>query len=128
MARFGWLYANSGVWNGQRLISQRYIDYATVARTSPDTPPHDPDAWYVKLPGNYGLNWWTNGTMPNGKRLWPSAPVRTFAAQGNLNNNCFIIPEWKMVVVRLGGDVIIDMEMYDRMFQMLGESLKPVSG
>jgi hypothetical protein len=55
LARFGWLYASDGVWEGTRLISRRYIDYATVPRTSPETPPHDPDGWYVHLPGNYGL-------------------------------------------------------------------------
>lgn len=123
MARFGWLFANDGVWAGQRLISQRYIDYATVARTSTNTPPHDPKAWYIHLPGNYGLNWWTNGMLPEGGRLWPHAPARTFAAQGNNNNNCFIIPEWHLVVVRLGQDAIVDMKVYDRMFALLGEAL-----
>lgn len=124
LARFGWFYANDGVWEETRLISRRYVDYATVPRTSPDTPPHDPDGWYTQLPGNYGLNWWTNGVKPDGNRLWPHAPARTFAAQGNKNNNCFIIPTWRMVVVRLGMDDIIDMGCYDEMFRLLGESLR----
>ena len=123
LARFGWLFANDGVWNGQRLISKRYIEYATTARTSPNLPPHDPEAWYADLPGNYGLGWWTNGPKPNGERVWPSAPARTFAAQGNKNNNCFIIPPWHMTVVRMGQDKIIGMGLYDRMFELLGKSL-----
>jgi len=119
IARFGWLYCNRGVWNGQRLISERYIEYACVPRTSRDTPPHNPGGWYVQLPGMYGLNWWTNGVRADGKRFWPSASPDTFAAQGNKNNNCLIVPEWKLVVVRLGQDKIIAMEHYDKVFELL---------
>lgn len=126
MARFGWLYANGGVWEGRPLLSRRYIEYATVPRTEPALAPHDPKAWYVNLPGNYGFNWWTNGLRPNGERHWPHAPVRTFAAQGNRNNNCFVLPEWNLVVVRLGQDKVIDMTLYDRMFRLLGESTDSV--
>jgi CubicO group peptidase (beta-lactamase class C family) len=122
LARFGWLYANDGVWNGRRLISHRYIDNATVAQVSADTPPHDPKGWYVDLPGLYGLNWWTNGVSLKG-RLWPSAPDRTFAAQGNLNNICIVVPEWKLVLVRTGLDQIIDVRRYDEALKILGEGL-----
>lgn len=119
IARFGWLFANDGVWDGKRLISEKYIDYATVSRTSTETPPFDPHSFYTQLPGNYGFNWWTNGMRPDGKRNWPSAPDRTFAAQGNKNNNCLIVPEWKLVIVRLGEDKIIDMFQYDVVFKLL---------
>ncbi len=121
-ARFGWLYCCGGEWNGERLISRRYIDFATVPRVGGDVPPYDPNAWYVRLPGNYGFNWWTNGPDPEGVPHWPSAPRRTFAAQGNKNNICFIVPEWRMVIVRMGGDRIIDMSLYDRMFELLRQA------
>lgn len=120
LARFGWFYASGGVWNGKRLISRRYIDYATVPRVPPALPPHDPNGWYKVLPGSYGLNWWVNGTTPQGRRMWPHAPVRTFAAQGNNNAICFIVPDWNLVVVRLGNDRIIDTDLYDGMFVRLG--------
>jgi CubicO group peptidase (beta-lactamase class C family) len=120
LARFGWLYANDGVWDGRRLISQRYIDYATVARVDATLPPHDPKGWYTDLPGIYGLNWWTNGVSPEG-RLWPSAPERTFAAQGNLNNICIVVPEWKLVLVRTGLDQVIDVHLYDGALKLLRE-------
>ncbi len=119
MARFGWLMAADGRWKDKQLISQRYLDYATAPRTATDLPPFKPDAWYVSLPGNYGLNWWTNGPMPDGRRRWPHAPNHTFAAQGNRNNVCFVIPEWNMVIVRLGHDRIIDMAEYDEVFRLL---------
>lgn len=119
MARFGWLMCNDGVWDGKRLLSQRYLNYATAPRVPEDMPAFDKNAWYIDLPGNYGLSWWTNGPMPDGQRRWPHAPERTFAAQGLYNNVCFIIPQWQMVIVRLGHDKVIDMAHYDRVFELL---------
>jgi len=119
MARLGWLMANDGVWDGQRLLSRRYVKHATTPHTDTDTPPFKKDGWYTSLPGNYGLNWWTNGPLPDGGRRWPSAPARTFALQGNRNNICFIVPDWKLVLVRLGADQNIDVADYDRALQLL---------
>ncbi|MAX24634.1 MAG: hypothetical protein CMJ19_09035 [Phycisphaeraceae bacterium] len=122
MARFGWLYANDGKWQGKQLISKRYIDYATTPRVPSDMPPHKDGAWYTVLPGCYGLNWWINGIEHTGQRKWPSAPARTFAAQGNLNNICIIIPQWEMVLVRMGGDKVISINEYDKVLKLLGEA------
>lgn len=119
LARFGWLMCNDGVWDGKRLLSHEYISYATQPRTSVKTPPLDPKGWYVELPGNYGLNWWTNGPKPQGGRVWSTAPASMFAAQGNKNNNCFIIPDWNLVVVRMGADAIVSMSAYDPVFELL---------
>lgn len=125
IARMEWLYANEGNWNGEQLISRRYVDYATVPRVQPRVPPYEPEGWYIGLPGSYGLNWWTNGIKPNGQRMWPSAPVRTFAAQGHFNNICLSIPGWRMVIVRLGGDKVIDTDLYDGMFSLVRQSMIP---
>lgn len=54
--------------------------------------------------GTYGFNWWANGIQADGQRKWPGAPVHTYAASGYNNNDMFIIPEWNMVIVRLGLD------------------------
>lgn len=124
LARFGWLYANGGNWNGQQLISKKYISEACVVKVPASLPPHDPRGWYTVLPGNYGLNWWINGVNASGARKWPSAPVNTFAAQGMGNNICLIVPEWKMVIVRCGDDKIVDIGLYDRMFALLKEALE----
>ncbi len=124
MARFGWLLCNMGQWNGRQLISRRYIQHACRPLVPVDMPPHDPKAWYVELIGNYGMGWWTNGPLPNGQPRWPHAPAAMFAAQGNRNNVCFIIPEWQMVVVRLGGDKNIPMHQYDGMFRLLAEAME----
>lgn len=121
-ARIGWLMANGGVWDGKRLLGERYLAEASRVRVASTVPPHDPEAWYVGLPGAYGLNWWVNGTNPSGERMWPHAPSGTFAAQGNRNNVCFVVPAWKMAVVRMGPDAIIDMRLYDGMFKHLAEA------
>lgn len=120
MARFGWLYCCNGNWDGRQVVSQKYIDYATSPRVSPDVPPHDPEAWYAGLlPGNYGLNWWVNGEKPDGTQMWPHAPEGTFAAQGNKNNICLIVPAWNMVIVRIGGDKNINTDLYNGVFKHL---------
>lgn len=124
MARFGWLFCQRGNWNGRQLISARYIDYATAVRVPASVPPFDPNAWYVDVPGRYGLNWWVNGSNARGRRLWPSAPASSFAAQGNMNNICIIIPEWNLVLVRLGMDKIIDVELFDGPLLYLAEALR----
>jgi len=124
LARFGWLYANDGNWNGNQLISKKYITYATVPLVDADMPLHDPEAWYKPLPGRYGLNWWTNGMDSNGKRIWSSVPASTFAAQGNNNNICIIVPEWKLVLVRTAQDEVIDIGLFDGALKILGEGLK----
>ena len=54
--------------------------------------------------GVYGFNWWRNGLKPDGTRKLPAAPQGMFWASGHNNNKCFVIPEWDMVIVRIGLD------------------------
>lgn len=123
LARFGWLYANGGEWEGRQLISKRYIAHATAPLVDARIPLHEAKGWYHVLPGRYGLNWWVNGVGADGKLLWPSAPRTAFAAQGNRNNICIIVPEWKLVLVRTGLDKVIDVGLYDAPLHILGENL-----
>jgi hypothetical protein len=59
--------------------------------------------------------------MLDGRRLWPSAPAKTFAAQGNLNQICLVVPEWDLIIVRMGDDGVIEMQDYDRVLRLAGE-------
>lgn len=124
MARFGWLFCQRGRWAGEQLISGRYIDHATAVRVPATVPPFDPKAWYVDVPGRYGMNWWVNGVNAKGRRLWPSAPASTFAAQGNRNNICIIVPEWNLVLVRLGEDRIIDVGLFDAALLYIAQGMR----
>ena len=103
MARLGHLFLNRGNWNGKQLIGAAWIETATSTHVPAETPWAHPES-QIDGRGVYGLNWWTNGTGPDGKRKWPTAPKTTYAAAGHNNNRLFVIPDWNMVIVRLGLD------------------------
>ncbi len=114
MARLGWLLANKGAWNGRQLVSEEFLAYATrVHWTYPAITAFDKDAWYNQITGCYGFLFWVNGVRPDGMRMWPHATEKTFALQGNKNNICIVIPEWRMVLVRLGTANNINTDLYD---------------
>lgn len=123
LARLGWLVACDGQWNGRQLISRQWIRQATRPQVPAATPCHAGQPWTARLPGTYGYYWWTNGTDATGRRLWPAAPERTCAMLGNQDNVCFVIPPWRMVVVRLGTDGPVVNERYDEFLAALGRAL-----
>lgn len=118
-ARFGLLFLAEGNWNGRQLISREWVRDATR--------PHPPSGSPAGS-GDYGFNWWCNGTGSGGQRKWPSAPARTFAALGHNNNRLYVIPEWDMVVVRLGldqGDKTMGDDVYDKFFSLAARAIEP---
>jgi CubicO group peptidase (beta-lactamase class C family) len=102
IARLGLLFLNRGNWNGRQLISEKWVEMATKPQV-PASLPLWPDSG-ADGRGVYGFNWWVNGVKADGRRKWPGAPVGTYAASGYNNNDMFVIPEWNMVIVRLGLD------------------------
>lgn len=98
LARLGHLYLNRGHWKGKQLLSASFVDEATTTQVPAALPGRSSSL----LSGAYGFYWWTNGVMANGRRRWPAAPPRTYAAHGAGANFCFVIPEWNMVLVRMG--------------------------
>ena len=102
-ARLGLLFLNEGKWQGMQLISRDWVKRSTTVQV-PDIMKLGSPLSTIDGIGVYGFNWWVNGTRPNGNRLWPKAPIGTFAASGYNNNKMFIIPKWNMVIVRLGLD------------------------
>lgn len=99
MARIGLLFLSRGRWGGRQLLSAEFVDQATRPQVPAALPTYEPGA---RGPGVYGLSWWVNGVGPDGLRRWPHAPAGTFCAAGFSNNRCFVVPEWGMVIVRLG--------------------------
>jgi CubicO group peptidase (beta-lactamase class C family) len=97
MARFGLLFLNRGNWNGAQLLSASFVEEATTNQVPTGYGYRNHD-----FRGRYGFYWWTNGIMANGKRPWPSAPAKTYTSHGRSANFCFVIPEWNMVLVRMG--------------------------
>jgi CubicO group peptidase (beta-lactamase class C family) len=125
MARFGHLFLNNGNWNGRQLVSADWVRQATAVHVPATVPWAHPES-EIDGRGCYGFNWWRNGLKADGRRLWPGAPESTFAAMGHNNNKLFVIPEWRLVIARLGLDQrdrkITDQECGE-FLRLVGESL-----
>jgi len=102
LARFGLLFLNRGQWNGKQIIGAEWVDMATRSQVPLSISLGKFSAADGR--GTYGFNWWVNEINPQGQRKWPDVPVSAYSASGYNNNDMFIIPEWNMVVVRLGLD------------------------
>jgi CubicO group peptidase (beta-lactamase class C family) len=122
MARFGYLYLRCGDWNGRPLLPRSFVEEAGRNQV----PGFGASRF---LHGRYGLYWWTNDVMPNGKRPWPAAPPKTYTAHGHSANFCFVIPEWNMVVVRMGtspiGRIAEGEDMWNAFFARLADGISP---
>ena len=103
LARLGWLFLNKGRWKTQQLLSSNWVQQATSVQVPASLPLGHPESG-IDGPGSYGFNWWCNGIQADGTQKWQGAPTSTFAASGYNNNDLFVIPDWNIVVVRLGLD------------------------
>jgi CubicO group peptidase (beta-lactamase class C family) len=121
-ARFGLLFLNRGNWNGKQLLSARWIDAATRVQV-PASVPHGFADRDDEGPGEYGFNWWVNGVKPDGRRKYPAAPPGAYCGAGHNNNRCFVIPEWNMVIVRLGLDGNSRDQTWSDFLAKVGDSL-----
>jgi len=126
LARWGWLFLNKGNWNGQQLISEKWVKMATTVQVPNTIPVADTDRKNIVGSGCYGFNWWINGIKPDGRRVMPGAPAEIFWASGHNHNKCFVIPSWKMVVVRMGEDgAPPDVnEIWSEFFDLVGKALE----
>ncbi len=90
-AKFGLLYYHNGVWQGQRILPEGWVKYTT--RPVDDAP-------FRK----YGAQFWLNAGERNrpDQREFPDVPTELFFAQGFDEQSIFILPQRKLVIVRLG--------------------------
>lgn len=82
-ARFGLLYLNDGVFNGERLFPEDWVDFTRTPASGSN--------------GKYGALFWLN---KDGR--YPSAPDDMFSCEGHDGQMVFIIPSKELVVVVLG--------------------------
>ena len=75
MAKFGYLYLNNGIWEGQQIVSSRWIKDSTRKHVS-TTGPLD-----------YGYQWWTTGAGG------------VYGAMGYGGQFIFVVPDKKIVAV-----------------------------
>lgn len=90
-ARFGLLYLNDGMWNGERVLPEGWVQYTTT----PSSTAKD---------GDYGAQFWLNKSAPRdpAKRMYPQLPEDAFFCDGYQGQVIAIIPSAKLVIVRLG--------------------------
>lgn len=82
-ARFALLYLNDGVFNGERILPEGWVDYSV--KPVPDSK------------GAYGASFWLNAD-----RSLPSAPASMFMCRGHNGQRVFILPDQGLAVVVLG--------------------------
>ncbi|WP_286263137.1 serine hydrolase domain-containing protein [Thalassotalea atypica] len=94
MAKFGQLYLNNGLWNGERVISESWIEESTKRY-------HDEGSW------GYGYQWWSTDFNAAGES------IASFYADGFGGQYIFVLPTLDAVVVFTGnGYQEGDMEEY----------------
>jgi CubicO group peptidase (beta-lactamase class C family) len=87
LARFGLLYAQDGMWDGERLISEEWIDF--VSTSAPATSDRG------KF---YGGQWW----LVSDDRS--DIPKDAYSTDGNRGQYVVVIPSYDLVIVRRGLD------------------------
>ncbi len=86
-ARIGQLMLGGGRINGQRVVSETWVEQATQPNGSANG-------------GDYGYQWWLNRGAT--EQRWPDLPADAFAARGNREQLLMVIPSRELVMVRLG--------------------------
>ena len=87
LARFGLLYLNGGMWNGERLVSEEWIEF--VRTPAPAT--RDDGSFY-------GGQWWL---VPDDRA---DVPKDAYSTAGNRGQYVIVAPSHDLVIVRRGLD------------------------
>lgn len=90
MMKFGLLFLNNGVWNGNRVISQQWVEASWEDYISPST--------HSTMADGYGYLWWLQTFNLN------SRIIESFSARGWGENEIYVFPDYDMVVVLSGSN------------------------
>jgi CubicO group peptidase (beta-lactamase class C family) len=88
LARFGLLLAHDGVWDGERLLPEGWVEFS--ATPAPARAPVDGE-W------GYGAQFWLLDRMPG-------VPEGTYTTAGNKGQYVTVVPGHDLVIVRTGVD------------------------
>jgi CubicO group peptidase (beta-lactamase class C family) len=105
LARFGLLYLNNGVWDGERLISEDWIQFSRTPAPASAARGHD-----------YGGQWWL---VPDDRK--GEVPGDAYSTAGNRGQYVIVDPSQDLVIVRRGLDY--GKQGFDR-WDLLREVLK----
>ncbi len=87
LARFGMLYLRNGIWNNERLLSKKWIDF--VRTPAPST---------AAKGNHYGGQWWL---VPDNRT---DVPKDAFSTAGHRGQYVIVVPSHDVVIVRRGLD------------------------
>ncbi|RED95669.1 serine hydrolase domain-containing protein [Marinoscillum furvescens] len=122
LARIGYLYLRQGKWKEEQLVPREWVRAAMVNQV-PMEVDLKTDNRTLDGRGRYGYNWWVKGIAGD----MPDTPDGTAFMSGFNHNVCFVIPEWNMVVVRMGLDGNPEEGkrfVYNRFFRELAKAVK----
>ena len=97
LARFGLLYLNRGVWNGERLLSEEWVDF--VRTPAPST---------AERGRFYGGQFWL---VPDER---DDVPPDSYSTAGNRGQYVVIVPSYDLVIVRRGLDWLPGVHSFDQ--------------
>ncbi len=97
-AKFGFLYLNKGKWDGEQVVSEKWIDESLK-------PVFPPEIYF------YGYQWWLGSSFENYKAY--DLPDDIFLAWGLYTQLVFVIPSHDLVIVRLGMDPYSSSDQWD---------------
>lgn len=86
LARFGLFLAADGVWNGERLVPEGWVQFSSTP--APGYPEEDDD-W------GYGAQFWLMGSFSG-------VPAGTFTTAGHKGQYVTVVPGHDLVIVRTG--------------------------
>ena len=115
MLKFGILYLNDGMWNGEQLIPKDWVKKSAI----PFNNNRD-----IKIPGEdsgengYGYTWWTSEFSHNGKT------INMFRAGGWGGQEIMVFPELDMVVVFTGGNYAKKTKLFNIVENYILKSIK----
>jgi CubicO group peptidase (beta-lactamase class C family) len=88
MAKLGYLFLNGGIWRGERIVSEGWVEESTKGHVLP------------RWADGYGYQWWLR-TYHSG-----STAVDSFYAAGWGGQRITVFPSLDMVVVFTGGNYV----------------------
>ena len=114
--KFGQLYANGGVWNNQRIVSEAWVDASTESHTEFTWSEPERYDWQVS---GYGYQWWTGYFEIDGIRL------EAYAARGHGEQNLLVMPEIGLVVAIFSHAFDSNDDEVNQTYRMIAEHIIP---
>jgi CubicO group peptidase (beta-lactamase class C family) len=99
MARIGYLFLRDGVWDGQRVLSESFVELVQTPRPETAAATNAEPQEFPNVTVNYGVLWWTNASG-----ALSGVPRDAYWAWGLGDNLIIVIPSLDLVIARTGNN------------------------